>query len=379
MQWGIASISVGLLAACGQPPPDPASSATTVSTATPPSHEEPVVNFANFIEEIAPETLPEFTRETGIAVSYDTYELNQVLESRLLVGNTGLDLVVPGNNYLERQIAAGVYRKLDKSLLPNLKNVDPAIARLLERNDPGNQYAVPYVWGTHAFGYDVARVEAALGGPAPDSWALVFDPKYAAKLAKCGIIVVDAPWIMVSQALNYLGRDPNSERPEDLAAAMQVLMAIRPYVREITASTMTRQLVEGEACVAVGVNGDFHMARMLARDSGKNVNIRYVIPKEGAMLWVDLLAIPADAPHPENAHRLMNYLLRPEVIAKVTASTGFANANTAATGLIPAELRSDPTIYPDAAALQRLRMNSAHTDAYSRQQNREFTRFRTGR
>jgi putrescine transport system substrate-binding protein len=375
--WSIACITVGLLAACGQSPHEPATSASA-GTATPPSHEEPVVNFANFIEEIAPETLPAFTRETGITVNFDTYELNQVLESRLLVGNTGLDLVVPSNSYLERQIAAGVYRKLDKSQLPNLKNLDPAILKLLERNDPNNQYAVPYTWGTQAFGYDVAKVEAALGGPAPDSWALVFDPKYAAKLAQCGIIVVDAPWLMVSHALTYLGRDPNSERPEDLTAAMQVLMAIRPYVREITASTVTRQLVEGAACVAVGVNGDFHLARMLARDSGKNVNIRYVIPKEGAMLWVDVLAIPADAAHPENAHRLINYLLRPEVIAKVTESTGFANANAAAIDLIPAELRSDTTIYPDAAARQRLQMGNAHTDAYSRQQNREFTRFRTG-
>jgi len=375
--WSIACIALGLLAACGQAPHEPTTSATA-GTGTPPSHEEPILNFANFIEEIAPETLPGFTRETGIAVNFDTYELNQVLESRLLVGNTGLDLVVPTNNYLERQIAAGVYRKLDKSWLPNLKNVDPAILRLLERNDPGNQYAVPYVWGTNAFGYDVAKVEAALGGTAPDSWALVFDPRYAAKLARCGIIVVDAPWLMVSHALTYLGRDPNSERPEDLAAAMQALMVIRPYVREITSSTVTRQLVEGEACIAVGVNADFHLARMLARDSGRSANIRYLIPKEGAMLWVDVLAIPADAPHPENAHRLINYLLRPEVIAKVTASTGFANANAAATDLIPAELRSDTTIYPDAASLQRLRMNGAHTDAYSRQQNREFTRFRSG-
>ena len=377
VRWSIVCVAVAALVACGQASREPATSATA-ATATEPSPEEPILNFANFIEEIAPETLPGFTRETGIKVNFDTYELNQVLESRLLVGSTGLDLVVPGNNYLERQIASGVYRKLDKSLLPDLKNVDPAILKLLERNDPGNQYAVPYVWGTQAFGYDVAQVEAALGGPAPDSWALVFDPKYAAKLAKCGIIVIDSPWVMVSHALNYLGRDPNSERPEDLAAAMQVLMAIRPYVREITGSTMSRQLVEGEACLAVGVNADFRMARVLARDSGRNADIRYVIPKEGAMLWVDVLAIPADAPHPGNAHRLINYLLRPEVIAKVTASTGFANANAAATSLIPAELRSDPTIYPDAAAMQRLTMNRAHTDAYSRQQNREFTRFRTG-
>ena len=171
---------------------------------------------------------------------------------------------------------------------------------------------------------------------------------------------------------------PNSERPEDLAAAMQTLMAIRPYVREITGSTVTRQIVEGEACIAVGVNADFHLARKLALDSDRSANIRYVIPKEGAMLWVDVLAIPADAPHPENAHRLINFLLRPEVIAKVTESTGFANANAAATDLIPAELRGNTTIYPDATSLQRLRLNSAHTDAYSRQQNREFTRFRAG-
>jgi putrescine transport system substrate-binding protein len=377
VQWGIVGITLGLLVACGQAPDQPTTSASA-GTTTPPSHEEPVLNFANLIEEIAPETLPGFTRETGIAVNYDTYELNQVLESRLLVGTTGLDLVVPSNSFLERQIAAGVYRKLDKSRLPNLKNLDPAILKLLERNDPGNQYAVPYVWGTQSFSYDVAKVEAALGGPAPDSWALLFDPKYAAKLAQCGIIVVDAPWLMVSHALTYLGRYPNSERPEDLAAAMEVLMALRPYVREITASTVTRQLVDGEACLAVGVNADFHLARRLARDNGRNADIRYVIPKEGAMLWVDVLAIPADAPHPENAHRLVNYLLRPEVIAKVTESTGFANANAAATDLVPAELRSDTTIYPDAAARQRLRMGNAHTDAYSRQQNREFTRFRTG-
>ena len=377
VQCGIAGIIFGLLTACGQAPHEPATSATAGAT-TQLTLEEPVLNFANFIEEIAPETLPAFTAETGIAVNYDTYELNQVLESRLLVERTGLVLVVPSNNYLDRQFSAGVYRNHDKLQMPNRKNVDPAIYRLRERNNPGNQYAVPYLWGTQAFGYDVAKVEAALGGPAPDSWALVFDPKYAAKLAQCGIIVVDAPWLMVSHALTYLGRDPNSERPEDLAAAMQTLMTLRPYVREITSSTVTRQLVEGEACLAVGVNADFHLARTLARDSGRNAEIRYVIPKEGAMLWVDVLAIPADAPHPENAHRLINYLLRPEVIAKVTESTGFANANAVATDLIPAELRSDPTIYPDAAALQRLTMNRAHTDAYSRQQNREFTRFRTG-
>ena len=340
--------------------------------------EEPEVNFANFIEEIAPETLENFTRETGIRVNYDTYELNQALEARLLVGNTGLDLVVPGNNFLERQVQAGVYRKLDRSLLPNLRHLDPALLEQVSRNDPGNEYAVPYVWGAHGFGYDVRKVEAALGGPAPDSWALVFDPRYAAKLASCGIIFTDAPWLMISEALLYLGRDPNSERPEDLAAAMDVLMAVRPYVREITASTVTQQMVDGQACIAVGVSGDFYTAQRLARETGRDIELRYVVPREGGLLWFDMLAIPADAPNPGNAHRLIDYLMRPEVIARITEHTGFANANATGTALLPAELRNDPTVYPDAATLQRLRVVKVHTDEYSRLQNREFTRFRTG-
>ena len=367
----------GLTASCGPGAPQENAPAAT-RAATTSAGEEPVLNFANFIEEIAPETLENFTRETGIRVNYDTYELNQVLESRLMVGNTGLDLVVPSSNFIERQIQAGVYRKLDKSLLPNRRHLDPAVLAQVARNDADNEYAVPYLWGTHAFGYDVARVEAALGGPAPDSWALVFDPRYAAKLAHCGIIITDAPWLMVSAALLYLGRDLNSERPEDLAAAMEVLMAIRPYVREITALTVTQQMVDGQACIAVGVNGDFYLAGRLARETGRPVEIRYVYPREGAILWVDVLAIPADAARPRNAHRLIDYLMRPEVIARVTEATGFANANASATALLPAGLRKDPTIYPDAATMQRLRVGTVHTDEYSRLQNREFTRFRTG-
>ncbi len=382
MNWWTGSIallliSAGLTAGCGRPAhdgadPPPAGPAAATNA------EEPVLNFANFIEEIAPDTLENFTRETGIRVNYDTYDLNQVLESRLLIGNTGLDLVVPSGNFVERQIQAGVYRKLDRSLLPNLEHLDPALLAQVAHNDSGNAHTVPYLWGTHGLGYDVARVEAALGGPVPDSWALVFDPRYAAKLARCGIILLDAPWVMVGAALLYLGRDPNSERPEDLAAAMDVLMAIRPYAREITASTVTQQMVDGQACIAVGVNGDFYLARKLARESGRPVEIRYVFPREGATLWVDVLAIPADAAHPRNAHRLIDYLMRPEVIARVTEATGYANANATGTGLLPAELRDDPTIYPGAEVMKRLHVGKFHTDEYVRMRNREFTRFRTG-
>ena len=367
-----------LLAGCSPSTPDEgAVSADEPATRT--ASEERVVNFANFVEEIAPETLPAFTRETGIRVNYDTYDLNQILESRLLVGSTGFDVVVPGNSYAQRQIAAGLYQKLDKTKLPNLKHLDSVTLKRLESNDPGNQYVVPYVWGTFGLGYDVAKVRSALGASPEDSWSLLFDPVNAGKLARCGIVVIDAPWVLISMALLYLGRDPNSERPEDLAAAMDALLAIRPYVREITSSTVTRQLLDGEACIALSNNGDFYVARKLAREGTSSVDIRYVIPKEGSIQWVDVLAIPVDAPHPTNAHRLIDYLLRPDVIAQITDSMGFANANASAARLITTELRNDPMVYPDASAMQRLHMNKAHTDEFSRRQNREFTRFRTGK
>jgi putrescine transport system substrate-binding protein len=343
------------------------------------SPEEPVVNFANFVEEIAPDTLAAFTRETGLRVNYDTYETNLSLESRLVVGNTGFDVVVPGNNFLERQIKAGVYQPLDTERLPNMRHLDPRILEQLAVNDPGNRYAIPYLWGTTSFGYDARKVEAALGGPAPDSWALLFDPKYAARIADCGIAVADSPWLMVGFALMYLGRDPNSESLDDLADAMQVLMAIRPFVRDITSMPLTGPLVNGDICFAVSPSAEFRAARELAQQSGRDIEIRYVIPKEGAMLWIDTLAIPKDAPHPGNAHRLLDYLMRPDVIAGVTRSIYLPNANSSATELLPPEIRNDPMIHPDAAAIRRLHMNAALSEKYTRAQNREFTRFKTGR
>jgi putrescine transport system substrate-binding protein len=362
-----------LLVACGESRPGAVSGAPSISTS-----EDAVVNFANFIEEISPETIPNFTAETGIAVNYDTYDLNQTLETRLLVGRSGLDLVVPSSHFLERQIQAGIYQKLDKDRLPSRKHLDPSLLQQLAHNDPGNQFTIPYLWGTWGIGYNVARVEAALGGPAPDSWALLFDPKYATRLQKCGIVVMDLPYGMIGFALLYLGRDPGGARPEDLAAAMNALMAIRPYVSEITSSSVTQQLVDGQACIAVGVSGDFYLARRLARENEVDVEIRFVIPEEGSLLWIDTLAVPIDAPHPGNAHRLIDYLMRPEVIAKVTEWTGYANANLAATPLVRTELRSDPVVYPDEATRARLHLPASQSEEYTRRVNREFTRFRTG-
>jgi putrescine transport system substrate-binding protein len=364
-----------LIAACGET----GSPGRAAGDAPPAATGDAVVNFANFVEEIAPTTVDGFTAETGIRVNYDTYETNLALEARLVVGSTGFDVVVPGNNFLERQIAAGVYRKLDKSKLPNLRHLDPAILAQLERNDPGNQYAVPYLWGTTGLGYNVRQVEAALGGPAPDSWALIFDPEYAAKLAGCGISLVDSPWLMTGFALLYLGRDPNSESLEDLEAAMQVLTRIRPYVRDISGSLVSTQLAEGEFCVAVAPSSDFRIARDIARHAKRDTQLRYIIPREGAILWIDTLAIPVDAPHPDNAHRLIDHLMRPDVAAEITEAVYFANANASASTLVADEVRNDPTIYPDEATMGRLHMNAALSAEYTRAQNRAFERFRSGR
>ncbi len=357
-------------AGCGSPAPSP-QSAGTGSTA-----EEPVVHFANFVDEIGPDTLADFTRETGIKVVYDVYEANTMLDAKLAAGNSGYDVVVPGNNFLETQIRAGVYLPLDRAQLSGWKHLDPAILQRLERNDPGNRHAVPYLYGTHALGYNVGLVRAALGGEPPDSWSLLFDPANAQQLQQCGIVVPDSAWILTSHALRYLGRDPYSESDVDLAAAARTLAAIRPYLRDITTASQVTQYAEGSLCLFAIPSPDLRLARDQAQAVGTGVELRYIVPREGAILWFDMLAIPRDAPHPENAHKLINYLLRPDVIAKVTAATYLANANSAATALVPRELLDDPLVYPDAAMMERLQVNPALSAAYSRKQSREFTRFR---
>jgi len=341
--------------------------------------EEPVVHFANFAEEIGPDTLAQFTRETGIKVVYDVYETNHALDAKLMAGRTGYDVVVPGSNFLEHQLKAQVYRPLDRERLPNWKHLDPEILRRLERNDPGNQHAVPYLYGTHALGYNLSLVRAALGREPPHSWKLLFDPENARRLQRCGIDVPDTPWILVRHALLYLGRDPNSEDPRDLDEAMTTLRAIRPYLRDVTSALRIADYAEGEACVFAVPSADVRLARDQALQAGTGVELRYVVPDEGGLLWFDMLAILADAPHPANAHRLIDFLLRPDVIAKVTEATYLANANRGADALVLPALRQDPLIYPDAAALRRLHAVTAYSAQYARTQNREFTRFKTAR
>ena len=252
-----ASCLAVLLGACGsaEAPGDDAADASAGPV------EEPVVHFANFAEEIGPDTLAQFTRETGIEVVYDVYETNHALDAKLMTGRTGYDVVVPGSNFLENQLKAQVYRPLDRAQLANWKHLDPVILRRLERNDPGNIHSVPYLYGTHALGYNLQLVRDALGRDPPDSWGLLFDPENARRLQRCGIDVPDTPWILVRHALLYLGRDPNSEEPGDLDDAMNALHAIRPYLRDITSALRIADYAEGEACVFAVPNADVRLAR----------------------------------------------------------------------------------------------------------------------
>ncbi len=337
-----------------------------------------VVNVYNWSDYIDPAVIAAFEKEYGIHVNYDVYDSNYVLETRLLAGHTNYDVVVPSGPFLERQIAAGVYRKLDKSLLPNLKNVDPEIARATALYDPGNQYAVDYMWITSGPGYNVAKIEQRMADAPVDSWRMLYDPAVVAKFADCGVSMLDEPSEVVGTVLLYLGKDPNSEAPADLEAAEKALMAIRPYIRYVHSSRYINDLANGEICLALGWSGDVKMARDRARQAGKGIEIAYSIPKEGAIRNFDMLAIPADAPHPANAHLFINYLLRPEVAAQNSNLVEYANGVAGSLPLLRANVRGDPGIYPPPAVLARLVPERAKTEAFTRLLTRMWTRFKTG-
>ena len=343
-----------------------------------PAAEEKLLNIYNWSDYIDKEALPEFEKRTGIRTIYNEMDSNEVLETKMLTGKTGYDVVVPSANFLERQIKAGVYMKLDRSRLPNFRNLDADLMKRIALHDPGNQYAVPYLWGTTGIGYNVDKVRKALGDVPVDSWALLFDPKYAAKLEDCGLVMLDAPSEVVDSALIYLGKDPNSESAEDLKTVEELLMKVRPYVRYLHSSQYINDLANGEICVALGWSGDILQAKSRAEEAGKGVNVGYAIPKEGAIMWFDMLAIPADAPHPDNAHRFINYLLEPAVIAKVSNYVTYANGNALATAMVDEAGRKNPVVYPSDEVTRKLFPHLAESSDFSRLLNRSWTRFRTG-
>lgn len=341
--------------------------------------QEKVLNVFNWSDYIDTSIIDDFTKETGIRVVYDTYDSNEILETRLLAGGSGYDVVVPSAEYLSRQVDAGVFQKLDPSKLPNLKNMWPVVTERVAAYDPGNAHSVNYMWGTTGIGYNAAKVKELAPDAPLDSWALVFDPKFAEPLSKCGIDMLDAPGEILPAALQYLGLDPNATDADSLGKAQELLMSVRPFIRKFHSSEYINGLANGDICVAVGFSGDVFQARDRAAEAGRGIEIGYSIPKEGAMMWFDQMAIPADAPHVEEAHVFINYMMRPEVIAKATDFVSYANGNLASQPLIKKEILDDPAIYPDEATLQKLFIKRPYDSRAQRLATRAFTTVKTGR
>ncbi len=337
-----------------------------------------VLNLYIWSDYLAPNTLSDFEKETGIKVNVSYFDANETLETKLLAGSSGFDVVVPTASYFERQIKAGVYLTLDKSKLPNLKNMDPQLMERVAQHDPGNAHGVIYMWGTNGIGYNEKMVKQLLPDAPLDSWRLVFDPAVASKIAKCGISVLDSPAEMLRVVLSYLGRDPNSQKPEDAAAAEETLLKIRPYIRNINSSEYIEALANGDLCVAVGYNGDILQARDRARDANKGVDVKYIVPKEGSILWFDMLAIPKDAPHPDAAYAYLNYIMEPKVTADITNFKRFANANAASTPYVLDSVKSDPAIYPPPELRQKLAVQLADSPDQTRAITRLWQKFKTG-
>jgi putrescine transport system substrate-binding protein len=342
--------------------------------------DDKVLHVYNWSDYIAPDTLENFQAATGIKVTYDVYDSNEVMEAKLLAGGSGYDVVFPtAQPFAERQIKAGLYQKLDKSKLGNYGNLDPAILKPLQTPDPGNLYVVPYMWGTSGIGYNVDKIKSLLGDKVPtDTWALIFDPAIASKLASCGISVMDDEMEGMSAALMYLGKDPNTTDPKDFEAAVELFQKVRPYIKYFHSSQYINDLANGDLCVAHGYSGDVLQARDRADEAGNNVHVAYTVPTQGAILWIDVMAIPADAPDPDNAYAFINYLLRPDVIAAISNEVAYANANRAATGLIDEAVRNDPGVYPAEEVKQRLVTIGTLPDKVQRLKVRAWTRIKSG-
>jgi putrescine transport system substrate-binding protein len=369
-----------LLIACGKKEEAP----PKVDASAPPAtvydtDAEKTVNVYNWSDYIEPTVIEDFTKETGISVNYEVMDSNELLETKLVAGRTGYDVVVPSANFLARQIKSGIYQKLDKSKLDNLKNLDPDITKRLEVFDPGNEHAVNYMWGTSGVAYNEEAIKAAMPDAPVDSFSMFWDPKVVSKFAKCGVSVLDAPSEVIGTVLIYLGKDANSENPEDLKAAEKVLLSVRPYIRLINSSKYIEDLANGEICLALGWSGDTLQARDRAAEAQKPFTIKYNIPKEGAVMFFDSMAIPADASHPKNAHIFINSMLRAEVAAKNSNFISFANSNAASWPLVSAEVKSNPGIFPTPEMMPKLVPDLPESAEFTRVLTRAWTRFRTGK
>ncbi|MBB3103518.1 polyamine ABC transporter substrate-binding protein [Azomonas macrocytogenes] len=373
------ALSVGLLAACDKPAentgkPEQAGSATPAPAAERTLH---VYNWSDYIGE---RTLADFTRASGIQVVYDVFDSNEVLEAKLLAGASGYDIVVPSNAFLARQIKAGVFQKLDKAKLPNWGNLDKDLLKALEQSDPGNQYAVPYMWGTVGIGYNPDKIKAALGDQAPvDSWDLVFKPENLAKLKSCGVAFLDSATEILPAALHYLKLPTDTTKPEDLKKAEALMMSIRPSVAYFQSAKYITDLANGDVCVAIGYSGDIYQAKARAEEAGNGVKLAYSLPKEGAGSFFDMLAVPTDAKDVAGAHAFIDFLLKPEVIAAITNQIHFPNGNAAATPMVDEAIRNDPGVYPGPELRQKLYTFPDLDPVTLRTMTHSWTRIKSGR
>jgi len=350
-----------------------------MATSTAPASADEVVNVYNWVDYIGETTLDDFTKATGIKVTYDTYDAAETEEAKVLAGHSGYDVVLHSGSMMPKFIAAGAFQKLDKSKLPNLSHEDPVILKALDNWDPGNQYAVPYMWGTTGITYNVDMVKQRLGDNPPfDSMAMVLDPKYASKLADCGISVLESPRDVIPMALAYLGLDPNSENAADYAKVVEAFKPVRKYIKTFDSSNYLNALPNKELCLAMDWSGDYATATDRADKAGVKINLAYYVPKTGSPLWFDTWAMPADAPHTENGLKFLNFLMDPEVIAKCTNYTYYANANKDANKYVDKSILEDPAVYTPASLVKRLWTSKSLSDKAQRELTRAWTRIKTG-
>ena len=342
--------------------------------------EEKVLNIYNWSDYLAPDTIPNFEKETGIKVRYDIFDSNEILHAKLVARKTGYDIVVPSSNWAKLQIDGGLFQKLDKSQIPNWKNLDPGILKQMEAFDPGNAYLVDWLWSYTTVGINVDKVKKALGTtPMPDNaWDLVFDPKYTTKLKSCGITMLDTASEVFPIALHYLGKNPYTKNPADYQAAFDMLKKVRPDVKRFNSGGQIEDLASGQVCVALGWAGDFNLARKRSIENKLAQNIVALVPKTGGLLFMDTMAITADAAHPSNAHKFINYILRAEVHAGLTNAVTYANPNKAATAFVDPEIKNNKTIFLPAADVAKLIPPGNVDNSTRRTMTRLFTRFKTG-
>jgi putrescine transport system substrate-binding protein len=362
----LSALALPAALACAQQQPKPASP-------------ERIVNVYNWSDYIDPKVLEDFTHETGIKVVYDTYDSNEMLETRLLAGKTGYDVVVPSATFLGRQIKAGVYQKLDKAKLTNIKNLWPEIMARLAKYDPGNEYAVDYMWFTTGIAYNVQSAKQRLGDKPLDTWEIVFRPENLKKFADCGVYVLDSPEDLFSIALNYLKLNPDSKNPADIRRAADMLGGMRRYVKKFHSSEYINALANGDICLAVGWAGDSFQARNRAREANNGIEINYVIPREGTLMSMDTLAMPKDAPHVEEGVKFIDFLMRPEIAARNTSITNFANGVITSRDFVDKEVLANKSVYPDPATMARLFTVTGYDQAIQKIVTREWTRVKTGK